>query len=236
MATEAPTETDANRCWLCETIEPPPEFPFEGPGAARIQLRCGCSFHTSCWLLQIDHTDSSWVQDFDVYSCPACNEHVFSEEMNAWSIKLNTEPPRKKASEVWATSEEFRRDVREVLSLHKQYKQVKKSYETSMKAVKEGFRDRVKMPIEAIKEEYKRSLKEARHLPGRAKTTQLYNEINTKLRRLKTYGIKFTLLHSDLQSVPDAPKQHWFGYSPEHADSPQTVLKRVIRDLSKPFV
>lgn len=189
---ECPLCPNANR------IHPEvPIFP-EGTPIPMATLACGHQVHTHCLI-------NEFVNNYARTRCGTCDHRVVEERVRDFYDTY--ERPGPNAARLWAESEEFRNDVRELKKRQLKYGKVKREFNSAARIIKTRFLENIRTSLEVIHDQKQTSINEYKRIPCKRVYTTLGNSCVSKLNQIRgAYGIGFWELRRQLRDIPDAPK------------------------------
>jgi hypothetical protein len=188
-------------CPLCPNADRiHPEAPvFEGQ-VPMATLACGHQVHTHCLI-------NEFVNNYARVRCGTCEQRVVEERIYDF---YDNHPARRNGqtiAQLWATSEEFRNDVKELKKRQLKFNKVKKEFNFAANTIKARFLENIRTSLEMIKDQKQVATNEYKRIQSKRMHTSLGNSCVRKLNQIRgAYGVGFWDLRRELSEIPGAPK------------------------------
>lgn len=200
------------RCALCpEETNQTTESPLQGMEDAAIgsrppitHLLCGHSFHTYCFLSQVLLN----INLEHEICCRVCEQNIFPLELqDLYAAKSGTEVD-KTVSEIYESSEEYRKLLNELSITLKEFKPYKSAYQKKKEEIIKQFKERITSAKEFIKLAQKEAREELMKTESRRTYAHYVKKINTLFSQ--TMGIQHFYksprrLQEESKQIPNAP-------------------------------
>ena len=176
-----------------------PEAPVFDAEAPMSTLMCGHQVHTHCLLNEMatNHVRAE---------CGECNQRVIEERVITFYDTYDR-MRNGNVAQLWANSEEFRNDVKELKKRQLKYNKVKKEFNSAANIIKARFLENIRTSLEVIREQKQASINEYKRIPSKRSHTTLGNSCIRKLNQIRgAYGVGFWDLRRQLADIPGTPK------------------------------
>lgn len=176
-----------------------PEAPvFEGE-APMSTLMCGHQVHTHCLI-------NEFVNNYARSRCGICEQRVVEERVQDF-YDNNTGRGDPNVAHLWANSEEFRNDIKELKKRQLKYNRIKKEFNSAASIIKARFLENVRTSLEIIRDQKQAATNEYKRIPSKRSHTTLGNSVARKINQIRgTYGIGLWDLRRQLPNIPGTPK------------------------------
>lgn len=193
-------------CQLCpneERIHPEPVF--EGPPPMST-LMCGHQVHTHCLLNEMANHHVRAV-------CGTCNQRIIEERVITFYDMYERPGNGRTVARLWAESEEFRNDIKELKKRQLKYNKIKREFNSAANTIKARFLENIRTSLEIIKDQRQSATNEYKRIQSKRMYTTLGNSCVSKLNQIRgTYGLGLWELREQLANIEGAPKFPQTGY------------------------
>jgi hypothetical protein len=189
------------QCPLCPNADRiHPEAPVYPEGNAPMStLPCGHQVHTHCLI-------NEFVNNYARTRCGTCDARVVEERVQNFYDNGDGRP-RQTVVNLWATSEEFRNDIKELKKRQLKYNRIKREFNSAAKGIKDRFLNNIRTSMEVIRDQKQVAKNEYRRIPCKRVFNTLGNSFIRKLNQIRgAYGIGPWELRRYLPDIPGAPK------------------------------
>jgi hypothetical protein len=177
-----------------------PEAPVFDGEAPMSTLMCGHQVHTHCLLneLATNHVRAE---------CGECNERVIEERVITFYDNYDRPRNGQTIAQLWANSEEFRNDIKELKKKQLKYNKIKREFNSEANIIKARFLENIRTSLEVIRGQRQAGINEYKRIPCKRTHTSLGNACMRKLNQIRgAYGYGFWDLRRQLADIPGAPK------------------------------
>ena len=188
-------------CPLCPNenrIHPEaPVFDGEPPMST---LMCGHQVHTHCLLNELAN---SHVRA----ECGECNVRIIQDRVVTFYDNYDRPRNGQTIAQLWANSEEFRNDIKDLKKKQLKYSKIKKEFNSAASIIKTRFLENIRTSLEVIRDQRQTAINEYKRIPSKRNHTNLGNSCVRKLNQIRgTYGYGYWDLRRQLAEIQGAPK------------------------------
>ncbi len=146
----------------------------------------------------------------ELYRCPVCNEHMFTEEQRRWWFEQDRQRWRNtnqiNFQKLW-DNEAFREDITLFKKKQAGFGELERKATQEMTVIKQEFRDAIKIPVECIEEQKKIFKKRMQSLESRRKLKAWEGRLKNMQRKIEaTYDLGWDDLETLKTRVKGVPK------------------------------
>ena len=188
------------QCPLCPNEDRlHPEAPvFEGE-VPMATLACGHQVHTHCLI-------NEFVNNYARTRCGACEQRIVEERVQDFYDGGNGRP-RQSIADLWANSEEFRNDIRDLKKRQLAHNKLRKEFKAAASVIRTRFLENIRTSMEVIRDQKEVAKRDYRRIPCKRAYNTLGRSSIRKLNQVRgTYGIGPWELRRELADIPGAPK------------------------------
>jgi len=189
------------QCPLCPNEERiHPEAPVYPEGQVPMAtLACGHQVHTHCLI-------NEFVNNYARTRCGTCEARVVEERVQDFYDNGDGRT-RPTVANLWATSEEFRNDIKELKKRQLAFNKAKKSFNSDSKAIKDRFLENIRTSMEVIRVQKQVATANYKRIPSKRLYNTLGNSCVRKLNQIRgAYGVGPWELRRQLADIAGTPK------------------------------
>jgi hypothetical protein len=176
-----------------------PEAPAIEGDVPMSTLMCGHQVHTHCLI-------NEFVNNYARTRCGTCEQRVVEQRVQDF-YDNNTGRANPNIAQLWAESEEFRNDLRELKKRQLKYNKVKREFNSAATTIKDRFLENVRTSLEIIRDQKQVAKNEYNRIPCKRTYTSLGNSCTRKLNQIRgAYGVGLWDLREQLPNIPGTPK------------------------------
>jgi len=174
------------------------------PESPMSTLPCGHAVHTHCLI-------NHFVQNYMRATCGTCQARVVEDRID--NFYNYNERPRTNIANLWATSEEFRNDIKELKKRYLAFHKIHKVHNSSVRALQNRFKENINLSLETIKQQKHAITQEYRRLPTKREHSRLITNCYRKLNQIRgAYNVSYWELRNELRDIAGAPKFNQANY------------------------
>jgi hypothetical protein len=147
---------------------------------------------------------NEFVNNYARTRCGTCDQRVIEERVHEF---YDNARPRQSVAHLWANSEEFRNDVKELKKRHLKYNKVKREFKSAANTIKTRFLENIRTSLEVIRDQKQSSINEYKRIPCKKVYNTTGNSCVRKINQIRgAYGIGPWDLRRGLRDIEGAPK------------------------------